>query len=157
MQKNIKQGLYCIIEEPFECGENVYIGNYIHIRPGVAVGSNSEIRDYCFLAGNISIGFNTRIFQYANIGFGTVIGNNCFIGLGVCTLNDKKLCYPVKGNWKPEPPTIGNNVRIGARTIIMPGVKIANGTRIGSGAIVTKDTVKGKTYTGIPARAIKGV
>lgn len=155
MPKDIKQGLYTIIENPFDCAENVYIGNYVHIRPNVIIGNNSEIRDYCFIAGNVSIGFNTRIYQYSNIGFGTKIGNNCFIGLGTCTLNDKEIAYPIKGDWKPEPPIIENNVRIGVRSIIMPGIVIAEGTRIGAGSIVTKNTLPEKTYAGIPARIVK--
>jgi len=155
MPKNFKQGLYSIIEELFTFGKNVYIGNYVHIRPNVSIGSNSEIRDYCFIAGNVFIGFNTRIYQYSNIGWGTKIGNNCFIGLGTCTLNDTKIAYPVKGNWEPTPPTIEDNVRIGARSIIMPGITIAEGTIIGAGSIVTKNTISGKTYVGSPARLIK--
>ena len=154
MSENFKQGLYSIIEKPFKYGNHVYIGNYVHIRPNVIIGNNSEIRDYCFIAGDVSVGFNTRIYQYANIGFGTKIGNNCFIGLGTCTLNDKEISYPLKGDWKPEPVIIEDNVRVGVKVIIMPGVVIAEGSRIGAGSIVTKNTLPGRTYAGVPARVI---
>ena len=51
--------------------------------------------------------------------------------------------------------TIGNDVWIGMRTIIMPGVKIGNGAVIGAGAVVTKDVPDYAIVGGVPAKVIK--
>ena len=51
--------------------------------------------------------------------------------------------------------TIGNDVWIGMRSIIMPGVKIGNGAVIGAGAIVTKDVPDYAIVGGVPAKIIK--
>lgn len=51
--------------------------------------------------------------------------------------------------------TIGNDVWIGMRSIIMPGVKIGNGAVIGAGAVVTKDVPDYAVVGGIPARVIR--
>ena len=51
--------------------------------------------------------------------------------------------------------TIGNDVWIGMRSIIMPGVKIGNGAVIGAGAIVTKDVPDYAIVGGVPAKVIK--
>lgn len=45
--------------------------------------------------------------------------------------------------------TVGNNVFIGARAIIMPNVKIGNNCIIGAGSIVTKDVEDGTIVAGI--------
>lgn len=50
---------------------------------------------------------------------------------------------------------IGSDVWIGARAIIMPGVKIGNGVIIGAGAVVTKDVPNFAVVGGVPARIIK--
>lgn len=49
---------------------------------------------------------------------------------------------------------IGNNVMIGARSIIMPNVKIGNNVVIAAGSIVTKDIPDNSVVAGIPARII---
>lgn len=51
--------------------------------------------------------------------------------------------------------TIGNDVWIGTRVIIMGGVKIGNGAVIGAGAIVTKDVPDYAIAVGVPAKVVK--
>jgi len=50
---------------------------------------------------------------------------------------------------------IGNNVWIGDRVIILPGVKVGDGAVIGAGAIVTKDIAPFCIHAGNPAKFIK--
>ena len=50
---------------------------------------------------------------------------------------------------------IGNDVWIGARAIIMPGVKIGDGAVIGASAVVTKDVPQNAVVGGVPAKVIK--
>lgn len=50
---------------------------------------------------------------------------------------------------------IGDDVWIGMRSIIMPGVKIGNGAVIGAGAVVTKDVPDFAIVGGVPAKIIK--
>jgi maltose O-acetyltransferase len=55
---------------------------------------------------------------------------------------------------KLGPVSIGNNVFIGANSIIMPSVTIGNNVIIGSGSIVTKDVLSGSVIAGSPARVL---
>lgn len=50
--------------------------------------------------------------------------------------------------------TIGNNVFVGAGSIILPGVHIGNRVIIGAGSIVTKDIPENSVAVGNPARVI---
>lgn len=50
---------------------------------------------------------------------------------------------------------IGNDVWIGQRVIILPGVKIGNGVIIGAGAVVTKNIPDYAVVGGIPAKILK--
>lgn len=52
---------------------------------------------------------------------------------------------------------VGNNVFIGADTIIMPGVTIGNNCIIGCGAVVTRDIPDNSVAVGVPARVIETV
>ena len=50
---------------------------------------------------------------------------------------------------------IGDDVWIGTRSILMPGIKVGNGVIIGAGSIVTKDIPDYAVVGGSPARIIK--
>lgn len=50
---------------------------------------------------------------------------------------------------------IGKNCFIGAKSIILPGVKIGDGSIVGSGSVVTKDVPSGCIVAGNPAKIIK--
>jgi len=51
--------------------------------------------------------------------------------------------------------TLGNDVWVGARSIILDGVNISDGAIIGAGAVVTKDVPPYCIVAGVPARAIR--
>lgn len=53
-----------------------------------------------------------------------------------------------------KPIKVGNNVMIGVRVQIMPGVVIGDNVIIGGGAIVTKDIPSNSIVAGTPARKI---
>jgi len=55
------------------------------------------------------------------------------------------------------PITVGNDVYIGVRSIIMPGVTIGNNCVIAAGSVVTKDVPDNSVMGGVPARFIKSV
>ena len=50
---------------------------------------------------------------------------------------------------------IGDDVWIGTRAIIMPGVKIGKGVIVGAGAVVTKDIPDYAVVGGVPAKILK--
>ena len=50
---------------------------------------------------------------------------------------------------------IGENCFIGARSIILPGLRISNGCIVGAGSVVTKDVPDNCAVAGNPARIIR--
>lgn len=66
---------------------------------------------------------------------------------------------PRLGGGKPFKPyigpiTIGNNVFIGGRSIILYNVKIGNNCIIAAGSLVNKDVPDGAVVAGVPAKVI---
>ncbi len=59
------------------------------------------------------------------------------------------------GRVTPKPIVIGDGAWIGARSIIMPGVRIGRGAVIGAGSIVTRDVPDHQVAAGNPARSIR--
>ncbi|MGZ0039553.1 sugar O-acetyltransferase [Paenibacillus ottowii] len=88
------------------------------------------------------------------------IGDNCFLAPGVHIYTATHPIDPFERIAGPEygrPVTIGNNVWIGGRAIINPGVTIGNNVVVASGAVVTKDVPDHMIVAGNPARIIKQV
>ncbi len=89
---------------------------------------------------------------------GIEIGDNALIGQQVVIATLNHYLQPDKrGNMFPVPVKIGNNVWIGAKATILPGVTIGNGAVIAAGAVVTKDVPENTVVAGIPARIIKNI
>jgi maltose O-acetyltransferase len=53
------------------------------------------------------------------------------------------------------PITIGDDVWIGARAVVLPGVTIGRGAVVGAGAVVSRDVGVGEVVGGVPARLIR--
>lgn len=128
------------------------------------VGTNVDVQKNCriFHPENIEIGNNVRIATGALIeGMGKlIIGNNVIFGpdVTIWTANhnydtpdllpyDEKVIY--------RPVKIEDNVWIGGKAIILPGITIHEGAVIGMGAVVTKDIPQGAVVGGNPAKILK--
>lgn len=68
-------------------------------------------------------------------------------------LNGEPFC--AQGYEERKPVVIGNNVWIGTRCIILPGVHIADHAVLGAGAVVTHDVPSGVVVAGNPAKIVK--
>ena len=60
-----------------------------------------------------------------------------------------------QGFEEERPVYIGNDVWIGDRALILPGVHIGDGSIIAAGAVVTKDVPPYSIVAGVPARKIR--
>jgi len=126
-------------------------GKDVNINKGVYFGSGSDI----------SIGNNSSIEVNCQIANDTIIGNDVMIApeviifsVGHETSNiDKPM--RLQGNTPARPVTIGNDVWIGQRVTILPGIKVGDGAIIAAGAIVTKDVPELAVVGGNPAKLIK--
>ncbi len=95
----------------------------------------------------LSIGNNVKIT--AGVRFITHDISPAVFGMAGYPVHKKCLYYMDK-------IIVGNNVMIGADSIIMPGVKIGNNVIIAAGSVVTKDITNGVVVGGVPAKVIGG-
>lgn len=82
------------------------------------------------------------------------IGENVTLAPRVHILCHDASTKKILGYTKIGRVTIGNNVFVGAETVIMPGVTIGNNVIIGSNSTVTHDVSDGVVVAGSPAKVI---
>lgn len=109
---------------------------------------------------NITVG--KRVFINSGCCFqdqgGITLGDNVLIGQQVVIATLNHAFEPDRrGDMLPAPVVIGNNVWVGAKAVILPGVTIGDGAIIAAGAVVTKDVPANTVVGGVPAKIIKTV
>lgn len=82
------------------------------------------------------------------------IGNNVTLAPQVYILGHDASTKIPMGVTKVGKVVIGNNVFIGARSIILPNVKIGDNVVVGAGSIITKDIESNSVVVGNPAKKI---
>ncbi len=115
---------------------------------------------YTDFGKNIKIGKNVFINSCCNFQDqgGITIGDNSLIGHQVvlATLNHD-LNPSKRANMQAKPITIGKNVWIGSRSVILQGVSIGDNCVVAAGAVVTKSFGDNLIIGGVPAKVIKKI
>jgi len=94
--------------------------------------------------------------SYVNVCMPVEIGNNVGFSPGSAIITHGFWDSVIEGySSKFAPVIIGNNVIIGYRAIILPGVNIGDYRSIGAGAVVTKSFPSYCVIGGVPAKVIK--
>jgi len=112
---------------------------------------------------NISMGDNSHINQYccvwASKNSKIILGNNLLMGPGVKLFSSNHkaaLGKPMtEQGWVEKDISIGNDVWLGANSVVVGGVKIGDGVVVAAGAVVTKDIPDNVIVGGVPAKIIK--
>lgn len=86
---------------------------------------------------------------------GIIFGNNVELGPGVKIISSNHDINNFRKHLKCKSIIIGNNVWVGANSIILPSVEIGDNVIIGAGSIVTKNIPSNSIAVGNPCMVIK--
>jgi maltose O-acetyltransferase len=125
------------------CGVNSRVDRRAIVDYKVKLGERSGIGRNCELYGDITIGDDVLMAPEVVI----YTQNHEFIKRNITIHN--------QGLSNEKPVVIGNDVWIGRRAMIMPGVHVGNGVVIAAGSIVADNVPDYAVVGGVPARIIK--
>jgi len=151
-------------------GKNVKISDKasIYNHDQIEIGDYSRIDDFCVVSGKIAIGRNVHITpmclvaggekgivfeDFVALAYGTQVFTQSDDYSGE-TMTNSTVPTQYKNESKKE-IIIGKHSIIGAGSIIMPGVVLAEGTSVGAMSLVLKSTDSWSIYVGNPAKRLK--
>lgn len=145
--------------EYIEIGRDCYLGKMVSltaykfdqnnkINPNIQIGDNTGIGDFCHITAINSIKIGNNVLLGKNI----LITDNAHGSTDHSMINIAPIKRPMISKGEV---IIEDNVWIGEKSTILPGVHIGYGAIIGANSVVTKDIPAGSIAVGNPARLIK--
>jgi acetyltransferase-like isoleucine patch superfamily enzyme len=134
-------------------GADLFVGDGASISEACVFGDRCVVGRNATVGARVRLGNGVRIMDLSHIVGGTLIGDDCFIGIGVVSTNDPR---PLPYFWdeaRLQPPVIGSHVMIGSGAVLCPGVTIGDGAWIAAGAVVKADVAPGARVQAVMARA----
>ncbi len=160
---------------PLEIGAGCNIGTGVVLYAGSKIGTNAMIADQAFIRERCDIGDfvlvgrgvtvenQTTIGRYTKIQTGayitayTTIEDHVFIAPCVVTTNDNYMGRTEERFKHRRGPTIKRGARVGANSILLPGIVVEREAYVAAGSVVTRDVPDCKLVMGMPARVVRGV
>lgn len=144
-----EEGVLVFHPENISIGENVYIGHNTilksYYKSEMIIGDHTWIGQGCFLhsAGGITIG--------------KAVGIGPLVKILTSTHKEQELSKPILFcDLEFKEVIIEDGCDIGIGSIILPGVKIGEGSLIGAGSVVNKDVEPYRVVAGVPAKVLRG-
>lgn len=134
-------------------GGEIVIGTAVRV-----LSHNAHTVLAAFPGGRIEIGDRTFLNYGVDISATKLvkIGSDCLLGAHVGILdNDFHDTVQRSTLPPPRPVVIGDQVWLGNRVLVLPGVTIGAGAVVGAGSVVVSDIPAGTVAVGNPARVIK--
>lgn len=125
------------------CGKHVNFEHGAKFNPELSIGDYSGVGVNCLVSGRTYIGDHV------------MMGPDCIMYSYSHAHGCLDIPMDQQGFEEETPIHIGNDVWIGARVIILPGVTVGNHVIIGAGAVVTKDVPDYSIVGGVPAKVIR--
>lgn len=133
-----------------------------------AISDRVIIDDFCVVSGAIEFGSNVHLAHSSLViggREGVIFGDFSGLAFGACIFCQSD-DYSGQALTNPTVPmeyrgisrgrvTLGRHVIIGTRSVIFPGVELADGCAIGAMSVVTKSTEEWSIYIGNPAKRVK--
>jgi UDP-2-acetamido-3-amino-2,3-dideoxy-glucuronate N-acetyltransferase len=152
----VQLGGHVVIHAGARIGAEALVGDHAQIREGAEIGAGATIGSFACVDPGVSVGVRASVQTRCYLTTGSLVEEDAFLGPGVVLANDNTM-----GRHSPEEPLRGpvlrRACRVGAGTVICPGVEIGEEAFVAAGAVVTADVAARDVVVGAPARKLREV
>lgn len=157
VEEYAKIGIGVIVSRGTLIGKECVLGDKCSVRERVRIGNSTVIGMSVVVENDTTVGNNTKIQTGAYITAYVTIENNVFIAPMVTTTNDNYMGRTEKRFKEIKGAHIKVGARVGANSIILPGIIIGKEAFVAAGSIVTRNVPDKKLVMGIPAKVVREV
>jgi acetyltransferase EpsM len=106
---------------------SITLGQGNTLFPGLLAGTDISIGSHVYTHHHVHLGHDSMLGDFVSIASGVLIGGGARIGEGA---------------------------ELGLGATVLPNIRVGSWSRVGAGAVVTKDVPENATVAGVPARVI---
>ncbi|MDQ6750816.1 MAG: acetyltransferase [Actinomycetota bacterium] len=137
-------------------GGRAIVGDHAFVRERALVGPETVVGSGVTVDNDVGIGARVRLQTNVYLTAHSRVEDDVFVGPGATTTNDDAMARHA-----PEEPlrgaTLRRACRIGAASVLLPGVEVGEEAFVAAGAVVTRDVAPRTVVMGVPARFVRTV
>lgn len=147
------------IEPGARLGPGTTVWQYAHVRHSAVLGAECTIGRGVFVDEDVVLGDRVKVQNHALLYRPARIGTGVFVGPAVVLTNDvRPRAVTVGGarkdvdDWTATGSVLEDGCSVGARAVLLPGVRVGRWAMVAAGAVVTRDVPAHALVAGVPAR-----
>ena len=151
--------LYPAVSLTPECMQgvrNFFVRGFVrHAGKNISIGRRAKIHKNTSIGDNSGVGFGCEVNNGVTIGNNVMMGPDVLIYTQNHNTSNPDIPMREQGMGERKSVVIEDDVWIGARVCILPGVTVGKGSILGACTVVAKDVPPYSVFVGNPGRVVK--
>lgn len=143
-----------IVSPKAKIGEGTKIWAFAQVRENAVIGKNCIIGNGVYIDQGVKVGDRVNIHNKALLYRNLVVEDDCFIGPGVCFVNDPGPRANVIRKMKGLSWFVRKGASIGANACILSEVNIGRFAMVGAASLVSREVPDYGLVHGVPAKLV---
>ena len=137
-------------------GERAIVGDRAFVRERASVGPGTVVGGGTAVDNDVELGARVRLQTHVYLTAYSLVEDDVFVGPGAVTTNDDAMArHPPEQSLRGA--TLRRACRVGAASVLLPGVEVGEEAFVAAGAVVTRDVAPRAVVMGVPARVLRNV